>query len=68
MLVVLEVSWPPEAPFLSCGPAGGESLADSVDTAAWVRRGVQERKDMGKRVEGLSAQGAQGQGDLTKAV
>jgi hypothetical protein len=68
MLVVLEVGRPPEAPFLRCGPAGGESLADSVDTAAWVRRGVRERKDMGKSVEGLSAQGAQGQGDLTKAV
>ncbi len=68
MLVVLEVSRPPEAPFLSCGPAGGESLADSVDTSAWVRRGVQERKVMGKRLAGLSAQGAQGQGDLTKAV
>jgi hypothetical protein len=68
MLVALEVGRPPEAHFLSCGPARGESLADSVDTAAWVRRGVQERKDTGKRVEGLSAQGAQGQGDLTKAV
>ena len=68
MLVALEVGRPPEAPFLSCGPAGGENLADSVDTAAWVRRCVQERKDMGKRVQGLSAQGAQGQGDLTKAV
>jgi hypothetical protein len=68
MLVVLEVDRPPEAPFLSCGPAGGESLVDSVDTAAWVRRGVQERKDMGKRVEGLSGQGAQRQGDLTEAV
>ncbi len=43
MLRVLEVGRPPEAHFLSCGPAGGESLADSVDTAAWVRRGVQER-------------------------
>ena len=49
MLVVLEVGRPPEAPFLSCGPAGGESLADSVDTAAWVRRGVQERKDYGEK-------------------
>ena len=68
MLVVLEAGRPPEAPFLSCGPAGGESLADSVDTAAWVRRSVQERKNLEKRVEGLSAQGAQGQGDLTKAV
>jgi hypothetical protein len=66
--VVWEVGRPREAPFLSCGPAGGESLADSVDTAAWVRRSVQERKNLGKRVEGLSAQGAQGQGDLTKAV
>ena len=67
MFVALEVGRPPEAPFLSCGPAGGESLADSVDTAAWIRRGAQEGKDTGKRVERLSAQGAQGQGDLTKA-
>ena len=67
MFVALEVGRPPEAHFLSCGPAGGESLADSVDTAAWIRRGAQEGKDTGKRVERLSAQGAQGQGDLTKA-
>jgi len=52
MLVVLEVGRLPEPHFLSCGPAGGESRADSVDTAAWVRRGVQERKDTGKELRG----------------
>ena len=52
MFVVLEVGRPPEAPFLSCGPAGGESLADSVDTAAWIRRGAQEGKDTGRELRG----------------
>lgn len=53
MSLVLEVGRPPEAPSLSWGPGVGESLADSVDTAASVRLGVKERKDvLGKELTG----------------
>src|ERR1035441_2591741 len=50
--LVLEDGRPREAPCLMGGLAGGGSRADSADTTALVRRGVQERKRLWGRSRG----------------
>ena len=66
MSLVLEVRRPPEAPFLSWGPGLGESLADSVDTAASVRLGVKGERRLGKELTGYPLEAPKAKAILRK--